>query len=210
MSNNAGDGITRPQQANGLQTYNGLYYLAGQQPNAGVPQPNRPAEPVNGPGPGFAPVMGRGVNDALLGANVNEPAQGVQVPPGGGAPMWMQAGGLSLPFDLPTSGKKLVFSKTGGDPKLALAVRPQQSIRWGLNLLWSIVWLTFGIGIAVSVRSVSFTSRLSHQLPLAAAALCVLGFFVLPAPLNICAFVTFVVMSLIVAWTHRNQPSATR
>ena len=61
--------------------------------------------------------------------------------------------GLSLPFELPATGKKLVFSKTGGDPKLASAVRPQESIRQGLNLVWAIVWLAIGLGIVPALRS---------------------------------------------------------
>jgi hypothetical protein len=116
---------------------------------------------------------------------------------------WTQTGGLSLEFQLPTTGRKLVFSKAGGDPRLALAVRPQQSIRWGLNLVWSAVWLAIGVGIVLAVRSASVIGRLSRQLPVAVAVLSVLGFIVLPGTLGGCAFATFVISSLIVAWINR-------
>ena len=126
-----------------------------------------------------------------------------------GSPAWTQAGGLSLEFVLPASGKKLVFTKAGGDPKLALAVRPQESIRWGLNLVWTVIWLAIGLGVMAAVRSASVVSRLSQQLPLAVAVLGVLGFIVLPSPLNGCAFATFVIASLIVAWINRRPTTTT-
>ncbi|MEI8380484.1 MAG: hypothetical protein WCJ09_10160 [Planctomycetota bacterium] len=122
----------------------------------------------------------------------------------GGQPRWSQSGGLSLDFQLPTTGKKLVFSKVGGDPKLALAVRPQESIRWGLNLVWSVIWLAIGLAVILAVRSPSITKRLSREIPIAAAVLSGLGFFILPGTLGGLAFVAFVTASVVVAWIHRN------
>ena len=127
--------------------------------------------------------------------------------PGGG---WSQTGGLSLGFELPTRGRKLVFSKAGGEPKLALAVRPEESIRWGLNLVWSAVWLAIGVAVVLAARSASFVTRLSRQLPVAASVLSVLAFIVLPRPLNGCAFVTFVIASLVVAWMNRDAVEAAK
>lgn len=116
-------------------------------------------------------------------------------------------GGLSLGFELPTTGRKLVFSKAGGDPKLALTLRPRESIRWGLNLVWTAVWLTIGIGTVTAVRSAS-VGRLSRQVPVALAVLGVLGFLVLPSPLSGCAFATFVIASIVVAWMNRDAQVA--
>jgi hypothetical protein len=116
---------------------------------------------------------------------------------------------LSLGFDVPLSGKKLVFSKVGGDPKVALAVRPQESIRWGLSLIWSVAWISIGLGIVLAIRSASASKAVVRQLPWAVAILSVLGFIVLPSPLSGCAFVTFIIASLVVAWIHRNAPKAT-
>ncbi|MDB5344510.1 MAG: hypothetical protein JWP89_2887 [Schlesneria sp.] len=145
------------------------------------------------------------VNGNLFAQNAGEPVIAGNNP-AGGAQMRMPTGGLSLGFDLPTTGKKLVFSKAGGDPKLALAVRPQETVRWGLNLVWSGIWLAIGIGIALAVRSSSMSGRLPQQLLIAIAALSILGFIVLPSPLNGCAFMTFVVVTLIIAWINRRAP----
>lgn len=122
----------------------------------------------------------------------------------GGQQRWSQSGGLSLDFQLPTTGKKLVFSKVGGDPKLALAVRPQESIRWGLNLVWSVIWLAIGLAVILAVRSPSITKRLSREIPIAAAVLSGLGFFILPGALGGLAFVAFVTAAVVVAWIHRD------
>ncbi len=179
--------------------------------------PGTSSSPVPGkrmvPTVGFASSGFEWVDDAVLGANVAGQgiAQNAGVPlvginPGGGAQVRMPTGGLSLGFDLPTTGRKLVFSKAGGDPKLALAVRPQETVRWGLNLVWSGIWLAIGIGIALAVRSSSMSGRLPQQLLIAIAALSILGFVVLPSPLNGCAFMTFVVVSLVIAWINRRAP----
>ena len=133
-----------------------------------------------------------------------------EVARGGGQARWNQAGGLSLDFQLPTTGKKLVFSKVGGDPKLALAVRPQESIRWGLNLAWSAVWLAIGLAVILAVRSPSITKRLSREIPIAAAVLSGLGFFILPGALGGLAFVAFVTASVVVAWIHRDPADRLR
>ena len=123
---------------------------------------------------------------------------------GGGSPAWTQAGGLSLGFELPMTGQKLVFTKAGGDPKLALGLRPQESVRWGLSLVWAIVWLTVGLGVVIVVRSGSALSGLARHGPLIVAVLSVLGFVFLPSPLSTLSFLAFVGASVVVAWTNRN------
>ncbi len=114
--------------------------------------------------------------------------------------VWRQAGGLSLDINLPASGHKLVFTKAGGDPKLALAIRPQASIRWGISLVWSAVWVLIGITVLVTLRSASGLNRLIHQLPMALAIFGVIGFCVLPSPLNAASFALFLVSTVITAW----------
>lgn len=143
-------------------------------------------------------VLGFAQADGILGAN---PAGGMTM----GRP---QTAGLSLGFALPAKGQKLVFSKAGGDPKLALAVRPAASVRQGLNLVWAAVWLAIGIAIAAAARSAGAMGRLTKQAPIAAAALGILGFVVLPAPLSGCAFATFVIAALIIAWMNRKAKTA--
>lgn len=153
---------------------------------------------VDGGGMGFGQADAEGVNPDLAAAQLS------------GAYGWKQAGGLSLDFTLPVGGRKLVFSKTGGDPKLALAVRPQESIRWGLKLVWSSIWIVIGVGIAVAVHSGAGMRRVAARLPVAVAVLSVLGFFVLPRPISTVAFVAFVIASLIVAWINRRPKDFAR
>jgi len=160
-----------------------------------------------------------GVVDNVLGANVNGglvqrgdrfvAVRGViplgQLPnEGSGSAAWTQAGGLSLGFELPTTGRKFVFSKAGGDPKLALGLRPQESVRWGLSLVWALVWLAVGLGVAIAVRSGTALGRLTRRAPLAVAVLGVLGFFLLPGPLNVLSYLAFIAGSVVVAWMNRN------
>ena len=166
------------------------------------------------------PVANGGI-DNLFGANVNgliaQPAQGNlggvgmgQMPNGGGSgsPAWTQAGGLSLGFELPLTGQKLVFTKAGGDPKLALGLRPQESVRFGLNLAWTLVWLAVGVVIALAAISGAATNGLARRAPLVVAVIGVLGFFLLPSPLSLLSFLAFAGASVAVAWINRNSANA--
>lgn len=196
MQNNGGQGLSITSAMTGNGEFNGL--------------PNQQQMQLDG----IANTMlvAEGAQAAADPRNPN--GGGVRVLAAGGAVNlgggWSQTGGLSLGFELPTRGRKLVFSKAGGEPKLALAVRPEESIRWGLNLVWSAVWLAIGMAVVLAARSASFVTRLSRQLPVAAAVLSVLAFIVLPRPLNGCAFVTFVIASLIVAWMNRDAVEAAK
>ncbi len=116
------------------------------------------------------------------------------------APAWKQPGGLSLGINLPVSGRKLVFTKAGGDPKLALDIRPRESIRWAMGLAWTAAWLLVGTTILFSLRHTSGIRRLVHLLPIVTAVLGVLGFCILPAPLNAASFVLFIVSTVFTAW----------
>ena len=166
------------------------------------------------------PVANGGI-DNMFGANVNgliaQPAQGNlggvgmgQMPNGGGSgsPAWTQAGGLSLGFELPLTGQKLVFTKAGGDPKLALGLRPQESVRFGLNLAWTLAWLASGVVVALAAISGAATTGLARRAPLVVAVIGVLGFFLLPSPLSLLSFLAFVGASVAVAWINRNSANA--
>ncbi len=127
---------------------------------------------------------------------------------GGGSPAWTQAGGLSLGFELPMTGQKLVFTKAGGDPKLALGLRPQESVRWGMSLVWTLVWLAMGLGIAIGVNSGAALSGLARRVPLVVAVIGVLGFILLAGSLSALSFLAFVGASVTVAWINRNSGNA--
>lgn len=60
---------------------------------------------------------------------------------------WTQAGGISLHFDIPLHGHKLVFTKINGQPKLALSVRPENTYEFGGALLWTVIWTLILIGL---------------------------------------------------------------
>jgi hypothetical protein len=62
-----------------------------------------------------------------------------------GAPdEWLQTGGLSLPIDLPKEGQSLTFTKLGGDPRLALEIRPRETASAVVHWAWAIVVLAAG------------------------------------------------------------------
>jgi hypothetical protein len=204
-SGNLGPGSGGPESPRGYQQYGGFAPGA----TSSQPQGNRMIPSAGFKGDpnawGDDSIGLANVNGNLFVQNAGEPVI-ARNNAAGGSQVRMPTGGLSLGFDLPTTGKKLVFSKAGGDPKLALAVRPQETVRWGLNLVWSGIWLAIGIGLALAVRSSSMSGRLPQQLLIAIAALSILGFIVLPSPLNGCAFITFVVVCLIIAWINRRAP----
>ncbi len=152
-------------------------------------------------------TLGVDANRALAQRGVNVDGVGMgQMPNAGGVGSggWTQAGGLSLGFELPTTGRKFVFSKAGGDPKLALGLRPRESVRWGLSLVWALVWLAVGLGVVFAVRSGTARARLARRAPLAVAVLGVLGFVLLPGPLSVLSFLAFLAGSVVVAWMNRN------
>ena len=219
----AGNFTLPPGPPNSDGTSNLLFGVERLSPTTSLPTAS-PGQAPNGPGNGvqeffqqldqpviqndFAKLDGGRVHFGLADVDgVNAGARGDKL---SGAYGWKQTGGLSLDFALPATGRKLVFSKAGGDPKLALAVRPQESIRWGLNLVWSVIWLTIGVSIAVAVHSASGVRRIATLLPVTVAVLSVVGFVVLPPPLSGCAFVAFVVASLVVAWINRRPKGVVR
>ncbi len=122
---------------------------------------------------------------------------------------WKQAGGLSLGIDLPLSGRRLTFTKAGGDPRLTLAVRPQQSVQLGIRLVWSIVWALIAVAVLLTLRKPTGLRNLANTLPMIAAGLGALGFCLLPAPFSIGGFVLFLVGAMIVAVRKRSLPTAT-
>lgn len=116
-----------------------------------------------------------------------------------------QGGGLSLDIDLPTTGQKLVFTKVGGDPRLALVVRPQAAIRHGIGLLWSVIWTVIGLSVLFALGNPDGANQIRHRLAIAAIVVGVLSFFVLPLPLRPLGFVLFVVGAIATIWLRRTS-----
>lgn len=64
------------------------------------------------------------------------------------------ATGMSLKFDIPRYGKSHTFSKAGGEPRLALKLKPTDYWTQNGQLIWSLIW------IALTIAAVKFlTSR---------------------------------------------------
>ena len=60
---------------------------------------------------------------------------------------WTQAGGISLEFDIPLQGHKLEFTKISGQPRLALDVRPDNTLQFGSALLWTVFWIAILVAL---------------------------------------------------------------
>src|SRR5262245_27609116 len=75
------------------------------------------------------------------------PNEGMEAPPA----VWTSAGGLSLDINLPQDGRKLTFSKSGGDARLALSVRPRASLEAGFGLLWTVLWLLVALWLIAAL-----------------------------------------------------------
>lgn len=173
-----------------------------------------PGPMVDGPGPGAMGGFGGGVDPNgrfNLGANAGGMGGGM----GGGGlganagiadgtsnlGMWTQAGGLSLPIELPTAGQKFVYTKTGGEPKLTLSLRPKATLRFGLGFLWTAVWVVGALVLAAAVRGPHSGSVVTR---LAAWGLCLLGLIgwcLLPAPMSALALIALVVGTFGVVWS---------
>ncbi|HMT22679.1 MAG TPA: hypothetical protein PKE20_15785, partial [Promineifilum sp.] len=117
---------------------------------------------------------------------------------------WTQAGGLSLLIDIPTDGQTLVFSKAGGDAKLALAVRPEASISLGLGGLWFVGWLLFTVVVLMALRSAERRRQLLAWLPFAVCCLSALVVLVTPIPWSLLALTIFAITAGWVAWKNRS------
>ena len=111
---------------------------------------------------------------------------------------WTQSGGLSLPIEIQREGNVLRFSRASGSPRLALAVRPNESAKLGLGLLWSAVWAVIAVWLlVVARRSASATSW--RQVACGLSVLGLLGMFFLPMPLSELCFLLFAISTIVLA-----------
>jgi len=123
--------------------------------------------------------------------------------------VWSSVGGLSLDIDLPTSGQVLTFSKVGGDPKLALAARPRETLTKSLGLLWTLVWLALGVFLIVSIRRVGTVSVYISRLP---ATLVSIGLVLFLATTGLFAwlgFMAFLAGTVVFAVRSKSPKTAT-
>ena len=113
-------------------------------------------------------------------------------------PGWTQSGGLSLPIEIQREGNVLRFSRASGSPRLALSVRPNESDKLGLGLVWAAIWASIALWL---LRLISGTSRgcVWRQAPTGLSVLGLLGMFFLPSPLSELCFLMFALAALVLA-----------
>jgi hypothetical protein len=115
-------------------------------------------------------------------------------------------GTLSLAFAIPTEGQRLVFTKAGGDPRLAVELRPKRSIELALGVIWMLPWLFLLFVVIALIRRSGSTAR--RQFAIALIAVGLLLFVYLPIPAFLVGLL-FVVAGTIQASIARTQRAAT-
>ena len=142
------------------------------------------------------------------GGGLGEPAAFTQVPVQSGE---AHATGMSLKFDLPTVGKAFTYSKVGGEPRLALAIKPVNAWDNFNSALWSAIWvgLSFLIGHAIREGLVGrFTqSEFAYGFVLFGFLWCII------LPLNIAFVGVILLLAGVILWwlsrSNRSKPAST-
>ena len=113
-------------------------------------------------------------------------------------PGWTQAGGLSLPIEIQREGNVLRFSRASGSPRLALSVRPNESDKLGLGLVWAAIWASIALWL---LRLITGTSNGCpwRQATAGLSVLGLLGMFFLPSPLSELCFLMFALSAIVLA-----------
>lgn len=121
-------------------------------------------------------------------------------------PGWTNTTGLSLDINIPQNGQKLTFSKSGGDARLAVGLRPRASMEAGFNLIWTGVWVAVAIGVAAAFARQNATACLSQQFPLLFIAVGLIWYLLLPV--QFAGFALFMTGGLIFCWQRRRGAKA--
>jgi hypothetical protein len=146
----------------------------GQQSGTLLGMPGTNASSGTHPNAGY--IMAGDVADGLVALNT---VGGLQAGTG-----WTQAGGLSLPIEIPAAGNVLKFSRASGTPRLAIAVRPNAADTLGLGLVWVVVWVGIGVWLLRVVAGTTSRQLAGGQLAGGLSVLGLLGMFFFPTPLN--------------------------
>jgi hypothetical protein len=120
---------------------------------------------------------------------------------------WTQAGGLSLPMELPIAGQKLVYTKTGGDPKLALVVRPKAMLQVGAGVGWVVACLVGAFLLSAALRGSNAKAHIERIIGWGMLILGILGWCLLPEPFNVIAMIAVVLGTIQVMWTMTAKPA---
>ena len=100
----------------------------------------------------------------------------------GQPPQERTPGSLSLAFEIPTSGKKLVFTKIGGDPTLTVAILPRKSLDLLLAAGWTLVWGSLGLAVAIALGWARQSAAARRSLPAIVIGAGLMVFLLFPAP----------------------------
>lgn len=134
----------------------------------------------------FGSGMGGGMGG--MGVEVGDGTEWYSVAQAG----WTQAGGLSLPFVVPTAGHKMVFTKTGGDARLAIRLQTAQSLQQAFGIVWAAVCLiAAGLCLVWFLRSAGRPSSVLPWMPFGIILLAAVGALLLAQPLKILCLLAF-------------------
>lgn len=100
---------------------------------------------------------------------------------------------LDIAFDVPEESQVLSFTKPGGAPRLQLKVRPQQTRRTAMGMVFSGVWLILGIAIIIAATRLNSRALFGKVAPFAALILGAVGACLLPKLWSLIGFGLFVV-----------------
>jgi hypothetical protein len=116
----------------------------------------------------------------------------------GAVSAWTQAGGLSLPIEIQFEGNVLRFSRASGSPRLALTVRPNESDKLGLGLVWAAIWASIALWL---LRLINGTAKgcAWRQGLVGLCVLGLLGMLFLPSPLSELCFLTFALTAIVLS-----------
>ncbi len=114
---------------------------------------------------------------------------------------WTTAGGLSLDMAVPQDGRKLTFSKSGGDARLALGLRPHAALETSFGLAWTVAWIAIGLVLIAALARTDALAAVVHRLPPIATAVGLAWYFLLPVAGA--GFALFVLGTICLAWQHR-------
>lgn len=114
---------------------------------------------------------------------------------------WAQAGGLSLPMDLPRHAQTLAFSKVGGHPVLTLAVKPVETSHFWRGVAWGLLCFCAGIWIVRRLIRSQRDGSLLTQLANLAIGLGLIGVLFLSGDAVLIAAGLFVIGGLMRACT---------
>ncbi|MDC0262302.1 hypothetical protein OAK47_03675, partial [Planctomycetaceae bacterium] len=96
-------------------------------------------------------------------------------------------------------GKPITFSKVGGEPRLALNIKPEDSLSGGRRLLWILLWIGISIGFVRGILSGRWTNCSPREIGYGLAAVGILLCIILPMELILigllvllCGLVTYI------------------